>query len=108
MRILSCHKKEYIWAKTREVTGMSGGISRAETGLRSLFYGSMVSTRGNFIKTSIGYKRVRKWRITCTDPDLPDIAVYDHVYIDDVYIPYAVTNVIKLPNSTIYDCEILN
>jgi hypothetical protein len=108
MRILSNHKSEFTWAKTREVTGMSGGISRAETGIRSLFYGFKVSTRGNFVKTSIGYKRIRKWRITCLDNDLPDISVYDHVYIDDAYIPYVVTNVVKMPGTTLYECEIMS
>ena len=108
MRILNCHKTQFVWAKTREVVGMSGGISRAETGLRSYVYGFRVSTRGNFVKTSIGYKRVRKWRITTVDTDLPDIAVYDHFYIDDDYIPYTVTNVVKMPGLTQYDCEIMN
>lgn len=104
MRLLKKHSLIIEGARTAEVRGVSGGLVRAETGLRSAIECFIVAQKGHFVKTTIGYKRARKWNIYAPN-DSFTLYRHDHVYLPGDNTPYSVTNVIPYENHTEYECE---
>jgi hypothetical protein len=104
MRFLEKHQIKITIARTAETRGLSGGLIRAETGLRSLIDGFRMNQRGHFVKTSIGYKRARKWDVYAEKGQF-DGKVGDHVYFGDETKAYNITNVVTRMGYDLYECE---